>query len=282
MRVAKNELGGKFGGRRLLWRPPSPTASSVDAIVINRSMVSDVVIKLWPCIIVSVVAALLYINTLKADFAYDDSRAIKTNQDLWPSSNIWALFRNDFWGTPLTHSGSHKSYRPLCVLSFRLNYYFGSLSPAGYHLGNLLLHSLVSGLFTYFASSTMFDGDRRPTLVAGLLFATHPIHTEAVAGVVGRADILSALFFLLSLLSYKTYVQTREKAVWPACLYLYGSLALAASSLLSKENGITVLAVSAVYHITLQHRMCCPSTFQLLSAVMTQVSPRKMSNFTTN
>lgn len=47
------------------------------------------------------------------------SRAIKTNPDVLPTTPISQLLWDDFWGTPLTHSGSHKSYRPLTVLSFR-------------------------------------------------------------------------------------------------------------------------------------------------------------------
>lgn len=71
----------------------------------------------------------LYLNTLSADFCYDDSRAIKTNQDLLPETPWTHIFYNDFWGTLLTHSGSHKSYRPLCTLSFRLNHAIGGLNP---------------------------------------------------------------------------------------------------------------------------------------------------------
>ena len=47
------------------------------------------------------------------------SRAILKNPDLQSDTPLINLFYNDFWGTPLTHSGSHKSYRPLCVLTFR-------------------------------------------------------------------------------------------------------------------------------------------------------------------
>jgi hypothetical protein len=59
-------------------------------------------------------------NNFSNSFFY--SRAIVKNQDLLPETPIINLLYDDFWGTPLTHSGSHKSYRPVCVLSFRLNY----------------------------------------------------------------------------------------------------------------------------------------------------------------
>ncbi|KAF8773539.1 Protein O-mannosyl-transferase TMTC2 like protein [Argiope bruennichi] len=198
---------------------------------------------------VSGLSMVLYWNTLGADFAYDDSRAIKTNQDLLPSTPIGQLFFNDFWGTPLTHSGSHKSYRPLCVLTFRLNYALGGFDPWGYHFFNVVLHTLVSALFTHFASA-IFCHNPLPTLVAGLLFAAHPIHTEAIAGIVGRADVGACLFFLFALLSYMRYCKYRDKKV-----FLYASVAMSAASMLTKEHGVTVLVVCAVYDLFVVHRL---------------------------
>ncbi|KAH7960527.1 hypothetical protein HPB49_020941 [Dermacentor silvarum] len=184
------------------------------------------------------------------------ARAIRSNQDLLPSSPLASLFRNDFWGTPLTHSGSHKSYRPLCVLSFRLNYLLGGYEPRGYHLLNVLLHGLVSALFTALAAR-LFLNQWLPTLVAGFLFASHPVHTEAVAGIVGRADVGACLFFLGSLLAYVQYCKYRDKEVraerrWAP---LYASLALAGCSMLTKEHGITVLGVCAVYDVFVNHKV---------------------------
>ncbi|RXM32973.1 Transmembrane and TPR repeat-containing protein 2 [Acipenser ruthenus] len=90
--------------------------------------------------------------------------------------------------------------------------------------------------------------------MAGLLFASHPVHTEAVAGIVGRADVGAALFFLLSLLCYMRYCSLRGHSAhcWP---WLLGSFACAACSMLWKEQGVTVLAVSAVYDVFVFHRL---------------------------
>lgn len=167
-----------------------------------------------------------------------------------------SLFKNDFWGTPLTHSGSHKSYRPLCVLTFRLNHWLGEFDPWGYHLTNVLLHALVSAVFTKLASS-IFLRSTVPTLVAGILFAAHPIHTEAVAGVVGRADVGACLFFLLCIILYTKYCEYRNypdlcSRRW---IYLYASLICAACSMLTKEHGVTVLAVCVVYEVLVYHKV---------------------------
>uniref|UniRef100_A0A8B9MDQ6 DUF1736 domain-containing protein n=1 Tax=Accipiter nisus TaxID=211598 RepID=A0A8B9MDQ6_9AVES len=174
------------------------------------------------------------------------SRAIKTNQDLLPETPWTHIFYNDFWGTLLTHSGSHKSYRPLCTLSFRINHAVGGMDPWGYHLVNVLLHAAVTGLFTNF--SRILFGDGYWTLIAGLLFASHPIHTEAVAGIVGRADIGACLFFLLSLMCYVKHCSTRgsSPSTWG---WILGAGLCAGCSMLWKEQGVTVLAISAVYDI---------------------------------
>ena len=149
---------------------------------------------------------------------------------------------NDFWGTPLSHSGSHKSYRPVAVLSFRINYYLHQLRPMGYHLANVIIHAITTAVFTRFAGQ-MFQGDVRPTLVAGLLFAAHPIHCEAVASVVGRADAGAGLFFLLSLMSYMVFCDARSGRTrsWPGggSVHLYLCLLFASLAMLTKETGIS-------------------------------------------
>uniref|UniRef100_A0A1A8ENU7 dolichyl-phosphate-mannose--protein mannosyltransferase n=1 Tax=Nothobranchius korthausae TaxID=1143690 RepID=A0A1A8ENU7_9TELE len=200
------------------------------------------------------VALVLYVNTLGADFCYDDSRAIKTNQDLLPETPWTNIFYDDFWGTLLTHSGSHKSYRPLCTLSFRLNHAVGGLEPWGYHLVNVTLHGAVTILFT--SLSRLLLGAGLWSLLAGLIFASHPIHTEAVAGIVGRADEGAALFFLLSLLCYIHHCRLRGHA-GPLRLaaWFLSSLGCAACSMLWKELGVTVLAVSALYDVCVFHRL---------------------------
>lgn len=103
------------------------------------------------------------------------SRAIVQNMDILSSTPWSNLLFNDFWGTPLKHSGSHRSYRPVCVASFRLNYYISALNPWGYHLVNILLHCAVC-VMVVFVANVVFK-ENITVSVAGVLFAVHPIHT---------------------------------------------------------------------------------------------------------
>ena len=137
----------------------------------------------------------------------------------------------------------------------------------GFHLGNVILHALVTGLFTFTAKCLVHR--TFPATVAGVLFASHPIHTEAVAGVVGRADIMACLFFLLAFHSYMKYTKQRDKSdvlhtndaektgsdLWWRWGYLVCVGLSTGASMLCKEQGVTVLAVCAIYDIFVIHRL---------------------------
>ena len=105
---------------------------------------------------------------------------------LFPSLSLMArtdtplssVFSNDFWGLSLSDPESHKSYRPLTILSFRLNRILHGMWAPGFHVINIAAHALVSVLFLQFCLKlgvTMWTG-----VAASLLFVAHPIHTETV------------------------------------------------------------------------------------------------------
>ncbi|XP_063635833.1 protein O-mannosyl-transferase Tmtc3 isoform X1 [Cydia splendana] len=185
----------------------------------------------------------VYHNCLYCGFVFDDINAIKENRDLRPQTPISNIFLNDFWGTPIHKEQSHKSYRPLTVLTFRWNYAVHGLHPAGYHLVNLLLHALVSLL--YYKVCAMFLPEFA-SFVAAMLFAVHPIHTEAVTGVVGRAEMLSSVFFLGALLCYARAASRRRCTDWR---YVAACAVCVGVAMLCKEQGITATGVCVVYEL---------------------------------
>ncbi|KAL7645875.1 UNVERIFIED_CONTAM: hypothetical protein RMT77_002772 [Armadillidium vulgare] len=213
---------------------------------------------------VALFAALCFYNSLNGDFVFDDSEAIVNNNDIRSDTPISSLFRNDFWGTRLTHPSSHKSYRPLTVFSFRLNYLIGGLKPFNYHVCNLILHCVVS-VMSLQIFSVVYGNAPRAALLSSVLFATHPVHTEAVSGIVGRADLLCALFVFIALLCYvrainETY-EWQNKKKEDSCLrkpriinILYFSVALSTTiAMLSKEVGITALGLCSAYDVLMAH-----------------------------
>ncbi|XP_019336439.1 protein O-mannosyl-transferase TMTC3 isoform X1 [Alligator mississippiensis] len=193
-------------------------------------------------LIIGVVAA-CYWNSLFCGFVFDDVSAILDNKDLHPSTPLKNLFQNDFWGTPMSEERSHKSYRPLTVLTFRLNYLFSELNAVSYHLLNLVFHAVVCVVFLKVCKLFL---DNRSSVIASLLFAVHPIHTEAVTGVVGRAELLSSIFFLAAFLSYTKSKGPDNTIVWtPIAVTVF----LVAVATLCKEQGITVVGICCVYEV---------------------------------
>ncbi|XP_075258031.1 protein O-mannosyl-transferase TMTC3-like isoform X4 [Convolutriloba macropyga] len=210
-------------------------------------------------------ALLVYTTSLNCGFVFDDSAAILKNYDLRQTHPWTELFRNDFWGTAMKSERSHKSYRPITVLTFRINYLLQELEPFGYHLVNALLHALASILLYLFLSSNLryFDTqkpssstnlfDRKIAFITSLLFAVHPVHVEAVTGIVGRAEILSfiaSLAVMYFCIVFANYASSTGKGTAPIycsalCAYLATSTTLGLA-MLCKETGVTTCAVCAI------------------------------------
>uniref|UniRef100_A0A8C1Y5S4 dolichyl-phosphate-mannose--protein mannosyltransferase n=1 Tax=Cyprinus carpio TaxID=7962 RepID=A0A8C1Y5S4_CYPCA len=202
-------------------------------------------------LVTAFVALICFINSYNGDFVFDDSEAIINNKDLNPDTPLSNIWKNDFWGSNLSSNSSHKSYRPLTVLTFRINYLLaGGLHPIGFHMLNVALHCVISVLmidvFAILIGGLVHDGrgvklnlSPKASFLAALFFAAHPVHTESVAGIVGRADLLCALFFQLSFLVYCKAFQGGDKKF--SVLWIFSSILLCAVAMLCKEQGITVL-----------------------------------------
>ncbi|XP_060080466.1 protein O-mannosyl-transferase TMTC3-like isoform X2 [Ylistrum balloti] len=204
-------------------------------------------LSMYQLVVVATVA-LCYYNSLEAGFVFDDVSAIVDNKDLRPHVPVQRLFWNDFWGTPMHKEKSHKSYRPLCVLTFRLNYFLHQLDTMGYHLINVVLHAVVCLLFMKMCRMFLPD---LASFVAAFLFAIHPIHVEAVTGVVGRAEALSSIFFLLALMSFSKSTGYRSDIGWRPLIL---TVILVTVAMLCKEQGITVIGVCCVYEVFVAQR----------------------------
>ena len=132
-------------------------------------------------LLVAAASFLVYCNSLWGGFVFDDHRAILTNDDLDSSkTSLWGVFVNDFWGGHMSRSESHKSYRPLTVLTFRcINFWLSGLQPFSYHLLNVLLHCAASLLFLLLSRRLLGRG--WTPLYSAVLFSVHSIHTESVS-----------------------------------------------------------------------------------------------------
>ena len=131
-------------------------------------------------VLITLASFICFYNSLENDLVHDDIFAIKNNKDIRPETPLWNIFANDFWGRNLLDPKSHKSYRPLCTLTFRLNYALFGMDSFWFHLVNLILHALVCNvLFCVLQMSICMDAF--VAFLSVMLFATHPIHVEAVS-----------------------------------------------------------------------------------------------------
>jgi tetratricopeptide (TPR) repeat protein len=144
--------------------------------------------EVGPAVVVFAAAFLAYAANLGNGFVYDDRFVVERNP-LVQSLDFWGLVSTSYWGE-IVDAGL---YRPLTLLSFGVNRALGA-SPFGFHLVNDLLHAFASVLLLMTAGALGLS--RAGSLAAGLLFALHPVQSEAVEAIVGRADILAVGFTL--------------------------------------------------------------------------------------
>jgi Flp pilus assembly protein TadD len=147
---------------------------------------------------VALVAILPFANALSNGFVLDDVGIVVKSPQIRDLGNVGRMFSTDYW----TGSGAEQSpvdaglYRPLTVLTYAVNYAVSGLSAPAFHATNIVLHAAVA-VVLFFVALEIF-GVTAPAFATAAIFAVHPIHTEAVTSIVGRAEILAALFVLLA------------------------------------------------------------------------------------
>ncbi|KAJ1460132.1 hypothetical protein M885DRAFT_509871 [Pelagophyceae sp. CCMP2097] len=187
-----------------------------------------------PQLCVVVLAVVIRSNALLNGVVWDDRAAVTLNKDvnttLTPSGNVW---RDDYWGQSMALPDSHKSWRPLSTLSFRANFAVHSYRPGGYHFVNVMLHAWACAMVLKVANLVLDDSG----LVAAALFAVHPVHTEAVASIVGRADVLCGALTLTAVYAHLRAAAAARRSRGLA--WGFAAYACAGSASLAKEIGIS-------------------------------------------
>jgi Tfp pilus assembly protein PilF len=199
--------------------------------------------------VLAIAVAAVYGHTLNAPFELDDVSSILENEWIRPGHSFADLWRF----APL---------RVIGYLSFALNYRFGAFDPRGYHLVNIVVHFLAACACFGFARALLRTPRVRDSfpagaarglpLLAGLLFALHPLQTAAVSYVVQRLASLGALFYITSLACFVQARLARTTRVRvPAILACVVSSQLA---LLTKESTVTLpLALALIECVCFRH-----------------------------
>jgi len=195
-----------------------------------------------PLLLIVVLAAVVTgLPSLLPGFIHDDHRIVEQNELIRDPERIPSILTRGYW--TVNDTGVPNLYRPVTILSFAVNHAVGGLRPFGFRFANLALHALVAALVFALGRRVLGPPPQRtaidPALLAGLLFAVHPIHTEALGLVVGRGDLLAATGTILAVLLFMRGAD-RAAAGEPARargLYFLSLLAFAAG-FLSKENAV--------------------------------------------
>lgn len=161
-------------------------------------------IFLWATLIIAFGFA-IYFNSLNCQFFWDDEFLVKDNIYIKSWSNMKSIFTKDIGsGGGIQYS----SYRPIQMFTYMIDYSLWGLNVRGYHLTNILLH-ILAGLAMFSFINLLFN-NFTVSLFSSILFLVHPIHTEAVTYISGRADILAALFVYLTLILYIKAIHSKN------------------------------------------------------------------------
>ncbi len=191
------------------------------------------------CLILGVISFLLYMNTLSHGYILDDVMVLKDN----------VLVKQGFKGIPELFGTPHMRgyliipndlYRPLSLVMFAIEYQLFGLSPVVNHFFNVLTFAgCVIMLFLFL--NQFFDGKKTAiAFIAALIFAVHPIHTEVVANIKSRDELMCYFFAFWSLNLFMKYMKSgKMPQLILGCFVLF-------LSYISKETVITFLAVIPV------------------------------------
>ena len=146
----------------------------------------------WAVMTCIALAIAAYMGSLGHGFAYDDVPLIEVNRRVHSLANWATILRSSWWSDSL--------YRPFSALTLAADWTIGGGDPRWFHVVNVLLHAGATAL-VYVLARTLVPPFA--ALAAGALFAVHPVHVEAVANIVGRAEVLAALFALAAVLLYR-------------------------------------------------------------------------------
>ena len=173
---------------------------------------------------------LVYFNSIKGEFVWDDQTIVVRNDAIKSFKNIPYVFKNEF-AEMTGYNGN--VYRPTQEISYMLDYWLWGMDPKGFHLTNILLMTMCTALLFFLVR--YITGSGLVALISSAIFGMHPVNTEAIAYISGRSDPVYLGFLLISFICYIKY----NKSHGPIkSLFLAGSLISYAASLVSRETAV--------------------------------------------
>jgi len=215
---------------------PKIVSQSVASLQISQERKGKFSVRLKLALFLGLISFIVYANTLKNNYTFDDSSLISENSIV--KKGISAI--PEILSTPYRRGHyitSNDLYRPLSLVMFAGEYQLFGLNPAPGHFINIILFASCVIMLFFFLDKLFEEKRTLLAFIASVLFALHPIHTEVVANIKSRDELLCFFFAFLSLNVFIKYIQTGKRMqllIGSFCFFL---------SLLSKETVITFLAV---------------------------------------
>jgi len=194
-----------------------------------------------------------YSNSFHAALVFDNASAIGEDpriREVTPA-NIQSILRGGYWYGNGARAATSGLYRPFTTFSYLVNYAVlgNGPRPAGYHWVNFVLHEVNVTLV--YALGVLIFGGTAPALALAAVWGLHPLLTESVANIVGRADLLAAFGVLAGLLCY---VRGASATGGRRVAWLAGLAAAQAVGLFSKENAAVLPGIMLLYDLTWRER----------------------------
>ncbi len=223
---------------------PVPGQSQANAPRSDQRLSISRIFKPWvAACLIGIITLVVFLPAVRGGFVtWDDDTNIVNNP----------YFRGLGWTQLRWMWTNHlmEHYVPLAWLTFGVDYHFWKDAPFGYHLTNVLLHSINAALFFLLALAILRIGGRGRATSSGngmlfgaafasLFFSLHPLRVESVAWVTERRDVLSGLFYLLALLAYLRAFRDAEDSR-PRRQYYWACFVLFVLALLSKEMAVSL------------------------------------------
>ncbi len=190
------------------------------------------------------VATAVYLPALGNRFALDDGGIVERNPAAHSVAAALRAFGSTYW--PPEHAAG--LWRPLVILSFAADWQLSGGNPVWLHAVNVAWHAAATAVLVPFLAAYV---PVTAALAGALIFAVHPVHVEAVANLVGRAESMAAVFLLLALLAGRDVRRRAQEGrpTWPAELAL---LAAVLAGLLTKEHAAVAVALLALDDLALR------------------------------
>lgn len=202
--------------------------------------------KVWSlAILMGVVSLIIYSNTLHHKYAWDDRIVITENPYVQSGfaglKQIWIKRHSEFLHDQI-------GYRPVPLTMFAIEQEYFPNEPKIGHAVNMILYALLSIVVIWFLYLVVGVNSLIVLFLIGLIYTAHPLHAEVVANIKSRDELLQFLFGLLSLITFKRWMERKTLVyVLPTILFLL-------LSILSKENGIATVGLMFLMLVISAHK----------------------------